>query len=491
MNMKLTSSTLSAAIALTLTACSGTGGGVAGIGGSGFTSSGSVTGFGSIFVNGVEFDTSSSSFDIEGLSGTQTDLALGMRVKVSGSVNADGVTGTATTVTFEDQLEGPISSATFTEDADMLNKQFTVLGVTVNINADDTTFVGTGFDYDSIASGDNIQISGFYDDAGILQATAIVKKDAFVAGTTIVEAKGKLSALASNTFTLTIGTTTTLSVDASGADISQISGGLANGQFVEVKGTIATVSGTSLSATVIKLEDDQQAEGSDIEIEGFITRYVSVSDFDVDGTPVNASSATKTPSTLLLRSGIKVEVEGTVSNGVLQAAELKLREGEVKVHAVASNVDTTTNTFLMTVSGDTIKVTVNSSTRLDDKLVSETLADAVAKLEGQFLRVRGIDDGSGNGLIATRIRIRNLHDDVILQGTIDMSNIGSSVTVLGVTVEINNNTDFQDINNNTLGAGTMGHTDFDALVTPGVTLIKIKDKDVTDDIADEVELQRP
>jgi len=508
MKTLFTKSGLSAAIALTVVACSGGGGsvgvggvgvgggggGLAGIGGSGFTSSGAVTGFGSIFVNGVEFETNSSEFKIEGVNGSQADLVEGMRVKVSGTINTDKVTGTATQVEFEDQLEGPISSSakmiSDSEDADMENKKFTVLGVTVNINSTNTIFVGSAFDYNLIASGDNIQISGFFDDAGVLQATAVVEKNAFVAGTTIVEAKGSISALSANDFTLTVGNTP-LTVNADGADVSQISGGLANNQFVEVKGTITAANGTAISATVVKLEDNKPAEGAEVEIEGIITRFGSISDFDVDGITVNASTATTTPSGLTLRTGIKVEVEGPVTNGVLQADTLKLREGNVRVHAPASNVNTTTNTFDMLVSDDTIKVTVNTSTRLEDKLDAETFSQAVAKLDGQFLRVRGIDDGA-NGIIATRVRIKNPTDDVILQGVIDASDIiGATVTVLGVTVEIDLNTDFKDISNNSLAKGTPGQTLFNNLVTPGVTLVKIKDRDPTNGFADEVELQQP
>ena len=113
MNTLLTKSALSAAIALTLVACGGSGssGGVAGIGGSGFISSGSVTGFGSVFVNGVKFETGSATFDIDDSgSGSQDDLAIGMVVKVNGSINDDGVTGTATSISFDDELQGPVSS---------------------------------------------------------------------------------------------------------------------------------------------------------------------------------------------------------------------------------------------------------------------------------------------------------------------------------------------------------------------------------------------
>jgi len=491
MNTLLTKSTLSAAIALTLVACGGgSSGGVAGIGGSGFVSSGSVTGFGSIFVNGVEFETDTAEFEIEDTSGSQSDLVEGMRVKVSGTINADGITGTATKVEFEDQLEGPISS-TITEDADQENKTFTVLGVTVNVNALDTIFAGTGFSYDSIVNGtsDNIQISGFFDEAGELQATAVVRKDTFVAGTTIIEAKGTISGFSANNFTLTVGSTT-LTVDASGADLSQVTGGLTDGQFVEVKGTITAVDGTSISATLVKPEDNNPAEGAEVEIEGIITDFDSAANtFKIDGISVNASAATKTPATLVLRDGIKVEVEGPVTDGVILANKLKLRDGNVKIHAIATGVDSVANTLMMNISDNQVKVTIDTSTRLEDKLSAETISQTVAQFEGKFLRVRGIDNG--DGITATRIRIDDLDDDVILQGIITDSVIGVSVTVLGVTVEIDGNTDFEDINDNGIGQGVTGHTTFNGQITAGITLVKIKDKYMTDGIADEVELEQP
>ena len=69
MNKILVKTSLCAAIALTIVGCgseSSGGGGVAGIGGSGYVSSGSVSGFGSVFVNGVEFETDSATFDVDG-----------------------------------------------------------------------------------------------------------------------------------------------------------------------------------------------------------------------------------------------------------------------------------------------------------------------------------------------------------------------------------------------------------------------------------------
>ena len=64
-----------------------------GIGGTGI-SSGPIDGFGSIFVNGIEFEIGSALIVVDGVDSAEADLRLGMVVRVCGSWEADG-TGTA------------------------------------------------------------------------------------------------------------------------------------------------------------------------------------------------------------------------------------------------------------------------------------------------------------------------------------------------------------------------------------------------------------
>ncbi|MCA8921912.1 MAG: hypothetical protein KDD82_08900, partial [Planctomycetes bacterium] len=361
------------ALILALAACGGGGsGGGAGIGGSGYKSSGTITEFGSIFVNGVEFQTTGSVFEIEDSPGAQSDLRIGMRVVVEGSVDANGTTGVATRVRFEDQLEGPIPSAsTVSTDADGETKSFTILGVPVTVSGVDTTFVGTTFA--TIAPGAVLQISGFFDASGLLHATAVVNKSAFTPNATVVEAKGTITSLAATTLALRVGNAT-LDVDFTSADLSRVPGGLATGQLVEVKGTLAADTATTIASTAIKLEDDSFNEGAQAELEGIITSFGSPSSFAVDGQQVNASAAARTPANLTLRAGIKVEVEGSITNGVLQATAVKLREGSLRVHATASNVNTSANTFDLLVAGQAVTVTANTSTEMEDKTSSSNLS---------------------------------------------------------------------------------------------------------------------
>ena len=102
-------------LVLFVAGCGGGGGGGSslaggGIGGTGITS-GTITGFGSVFVNGVEFETDGSSFDVDDNIGTDQDvLGLGMVVTITGSINPDGVTWTALSILYDDEVEGPIAA---------------------------------------------------------------------------------------------------------------------------------------------------------------------------------------------------------------------------------------------------------------------------------------------------------------------------------------------------------------------------------------------
>jgi len=311
---------LPVAIALALSACSSSDSSTPNTGG--VVSSGIITGFGSIFVNGVEFETDSATFNVDGVSGTQEDLAIGMKVDIEGSINADGVTGMATHVDFDEELQGPVLGPIIDN---IQTKSFTVLGTTVIIDINDTRFDddNDAFSFDTIEDNDNVEISGFYDETGALHATRIELEDEDFDDNSIVEVEGIIEGL-SGTFFM-IGT---LEVEAKDAVLDDLPNGLVDGIKVEVKGTY-DVATNRLTATKVEGEDDELEDSeNEIEIEGIITRYGSDSDFDVDGHPVDASNAEREPSSLTLAEGIHIEVEGVVSNGILIASEVEIREIE-------------------------------------------------------------------------------------------------------------------------------------------------------------------
>jgi hypothetical protein len=283
MNTQLTKLILSTITALTIVACGGTGVGIglAGIGGSGFIASGSISGFGSVFVNGVEYETDSATFNVDGVSGTQDDLAIGMIVQITGTINEDGVTGTATSIVFDEELQGEVSALT-PPDVDGIARSFTVLGTNVIINSSSTSFdisdnvpTNTPFGFSDIANNNNVEISGFFDTTGSLIATRVELEDQAFDTNSTIEFKGLISSLSGTTFNIG-----SLVIDASSAMLEDLPNGLANGQFVEVKGTLDA--GT-ITANIVEGEESSVEDTDEFELEGLITDHVSDSDFKISG----------------------------------------------------------------------------------------------------------------------------------------------------------------------------------------------------------------
>src|SRR4051812_37264952 len=88
---------------------------VAGIQGSGFsyrmTTRGRITQFGSVFVNGVEFDISGAQIRIDARPASESGLHVGQVVTVKGDVNADASAGLAREVSATSAIIGPLAEA--------------------------------------------------------------------------------------------------------------------------------------------------------------------------------------------------------------------------------------------------------------------------------------------------------------------------------------------------------------------------------------------
>lgn len=110
-------------------------------------------------------------------------------------------------------------------------------------------------------------------------------------------------------------------VDASGS--STLPQGMTTGSRVEVHG--AMVNGT-LQASKVEFDDGDDRDDDNAnpnELEGRVTAYTSPTSFSVDGIPVDARAA---PSALAV--GMRVEVYGTMTNGVLVASRVKIEDGD-------------------------------------------------------------------------------------------------------------------------------------------------------------------
>ena len=311
--------------ALALISCGGNGSGMnagGGIDGSGFIAQGAISAHGSIFVNGTEFDTSNAAVIIKGQEIgvgdviVRDNLDIGKVVTVEGRRTGNPNTVVADRILYSDNVEGPVSSI---HTIDNITKEIIVLGQTVVVNSA-TTFKNTT--YDTIAIDDIVEVSGFVDDTGAIWSSFIGKTGVFSPGV-VVEVKGYVMNLDTIMKTFQVND---LPVDYSVANMGSLPGGIpADGMRVEVEGTL-DAAGNVLTATQIRLDDDlSTVDSNEIEVRGFVTDFVSLSEFTVGNQRVQTGAGTiftdGTPQDV--QRGVKLEAEGALVNGVLIATEIE------------------------------------------------------------------------------------------------------------------------------------------------------------------------
>jgi hypothetical protein len=400
-----------------------------------------------------------------------------------------GATGDADVVTYDDAIEGPITAIVSVSIDD---KQLTILGQTVTIERTLTRFDASGAivvpDFDTIAVNDLVEVSGFRRVADI-QATYVEKKGVFAGGAPHVELKGTVSGVSGQSFLLgTIlvnwNNATTL------ADLP--GGGPTNGDFVEVEGTLSNA--TTVQAARIEREGAFTGDRDDFEIEGTVTQFASLASFRVDGQLVNASGAGvqfEPNDSAFVQNGVRVEVEGALVNGTLVAQKVKQRDGEVRVHAQiagAGDIDAIARTVRLL--GITIRA--DASTQFEDDLLGIPDPEVGDLAAGDFLEVRGIEDGTGS-VLATEIERADGPDDVRLRGRVTAFDAnpagGRSVSILGSVVPTDANTDFQGF-----PGGASDEDAFYAEVQVGDVLEAQDDEDGDEtaiDVADEIDFEAP
>lgn len=293
-----------------------------GIGGTGIVSQGPITAFGSVWVNGAEFDTRNAVIEVDGEEkGVGDDAAtenldVGRIVTVLGTGTEDENNAVASRVIYSKNVEGPVERI---DDIDSAVREIRVLGQTVIVNAV-TAYKDTRFD--AIAEGDMLEVSGFPDDMGDIWATFIQKTGKFSPGMD-VEVAGHIKNLDD---TRRIFEINGLRVDYSSADAGELPGGTPiEGLWVEVEGTLA-MAGAEVLASIIAPGDSLDAENADgIEVTGFVADIVSASKFTLGNRTVQFDEETEfvdgEPGDVQL--GVKLEAEGQLVDGILYAWEIE------------------------------------------------------------------------------------------------------------------------------------------------------------------------
>jgi cytochrome c-type biogenesis protein CcmE len=332
--------TILCSILLTVSCNSSGGGGgkVAGggIGGSGVISSGRITAFGSVEVNGTNFDTSNAEIIINGVEiGVGDDfvpdnLELGMVVTVDGWIE-DDERFVADRVIYNANVIGPVEDIS---DIDATTKEIVVLGQTVIVNVV-TLFEGT--DFNAIAKDDVVAVSGYFDDNGIIRATFLEKIDDI-----IFEVTGFVKNLDPDLETFMIND---LIIDYSLISDELPDGIPADDQFVEVQGEL--VAGEIIAETIELADELDGEDGDEVEIMGFVTKVISENDiikFKIGNQEVHVDSD---PETVIYVDGAPSDItpgqllsaEGSLEDGILVAVEIEFWEpDQTEVEGIVDQV---------------------------------------------------------------------------------------------------------------------------------------------------------
>ncbi|MBL8197971.1 MAG: hypothetical protein JNJ67_03460 [Chromatiales bacterium] len=428
----------------------GGGGGVAGIDRLGVTT-GTINGFGSIIVNGVEYETNAADFDIDDGPGSQSELKVGQQVTIQWDSSDDGVTRNAQSVSYDDLLEGPIDSIDPGAQTLVILGQVVIVDAATSFDDEIVPRDLTGLELDDV-----VEVSGLIDANGVIRATRIDFSDS----SDDFEVRGVVESLDTDDSTFIINGLTVDYFDVINPPA------LANGLFVEVEGD--TFDAGILYAIRVEIEDDDISgadEGDDGELEGYITDFVSATNFSVSGVPVTTNGQTIYEHGVVgdLALNVKVEVEGELnSSGVLVARQVEFKSGDDDDDGdddsidgrVAGNV-TAVNAGAGTLAIAGVAVTVTAETRFEDQTGAVGQFFGLDDISvGNYVEVRG-DPGTGATLTAVILERDAADTEGLLRGPASAVNgVARSLSILGVPVTTDGGTVYRDDDDNAISATT-------------------------------------
>lgn len=438
-----------------LAACGGAGSGGIDIADGGIRGTGSsvgpVSGFGSVFVNGVRFDTGDLNGHVQSDDGIdfEGDLDEGMILRIDGEWRDDGQ-GTADLVEYDDTLRGEIIVA---EPWDPATKTatFNIYGLVVHI---DNQTVIKGKSVNDLADDDFVRVSAWRLPNGEFRASLVrVRPDSSSVtfdSENEIEVEGRVSNFDPGLCTFTIGSIT-VECDPEdtafeGIGISELAGN----PFVEVEGNF---NGNVLWAREIEEDDLRRYRRGDedgIEFAGPVSAAFDPSDntFEINGLTVRITVDTEFDDGLSssdLEPDLLIQVEGTfLGDGTVEAEEIELREGESEVEGrvAVNSVNSSEQTFR--IGGVLVQVTpLTAIVGEDDRNVDFLDLGGPEEVE-----VSGIERTTTEGdtyLEAFKVQVDEENADGGFELVGRLRSIDFfAINVLGVSIDINAGTEFDD-----------------------------------------------
>ncbi len=310
-----------------------------GIGGTGVTV-GDVSDYGSIFVNGMELDTSHAEIYVEGaLAGSGNEAArnlipIGQRVVVQGDIQ-DDQNGTALRVDLFYYVQGPVWQVTRLDEQTV---QLDVMGQTVFVEPQTTL---AGVTVDSLAPDMVLQVSGTLDALGDIHAGHVALLAGNTAPDLVVLVKGRIQNLDTNTKHFQIND---LLVDYS--RVQNAAELVAEDHSVAVEGAL---NGEILLADSLRrFATDLFDSAEEFSMDGFITASLGVGLWRMGPYRIRIDAATwfEGIDPEELETGVRVVVQGRLRERLLDVRRVKAAS-RVRLESNVAAVDTANRTLIL------------------------------------------------------------------------------------------------------------------------------------------------
>jgi hypothetical protein len=265
---------------------------------------GPITGLNSATVNGIRYDTDAANVHVNGLTANVSDLKLGQVVALEGEANFGNGTGRANEIHYSASVIGPA------ENIDATLNRLIVMGQTVLTNAE--TVFDPRIDPDTFAGltlGATTQVSGFLNAAGDIVATRIEPDTT----STRAQLIGTVSELDSTNMLFSINR---LRVDHRHAAPNDLPMGMpANGMLVIVRGSLTN--GILMVDEIASIANLAATPGRREHLSGIVTRFVSPTDFDLNGFPITTNTNTAYVNGVAgdLQANAEINVDGEALSG--------------------------------------------------------------------------------------------------------------------------------------------------------------------------------
>jgi uncharacterized protein YdeI (BOF family) len=465
-------------VPVVFTSCGG-GLGTTGGGGTGGTGIGPVTGFGSVKVNGVRYATDNVNIVIGGVENRpESELKVGMRVRVDGVFSATDNTGTAGRIEVIREVRGPMDD----NGVDNVLNRLRVAGQTILVNPA-TIFdnVADLLALQSLQAGTvrhpEVEVHGPADDNGFIHATYVRKNADDFSLSDNASVRGKMKNFNSTLRTFTVGNQL-VSFPLIGLEKVPPTAVFADNVFVEAKGMLTAVGGSgTLRASRIEVLDNAVGSNNDaVRVEGYVVSGTSKDSFVLlgPGGKVNVNGVSATLSGGTVAPGRKVQVEGSVSGATLRASVVRVRPaGSVQVEAAVSG---TPNVAAGTFTVLTKKIQTDGYTRFKDAAGGLRSFGLTNLLADDNVLVVGSYDTAGDVVNAILVeKIASLDSNrPFLQGPVANEVVNASFTIIGIRVNAGySNTEYSAKDGSSLGSGPTAVTAFfTALVNADVVKVK-------------------